>query len=64
MKNTTRKMSLARETLRHLRPDEMANAHGGGTKKASVCRICESMSAVCVCPSDDCDPIGTAGPLG
>jgi hypothetical protein len=48
MKKTNRKLTLARETLRHLSDDKLASAQGGlGTL---ICTI----PSVRVCPSDDC----------
>ena len=43
MKKTARKMTLNRETLRHLNPENLADAAGGDlSRSAEPCLLCEN----------------------
>ncbi len=47
MKKTTRKLSLSRETLRHLEESTLPEVIGG-----AATQICATVKATCRCPSE------------
>lgn len=59
MRKRTRKLSLQRETLRHLDPDSLRRAGGGNPLDTTT--GCEEASH-CACETDGCGTTGSTCP--